>query len=102
MDNVVSMAKQEFSDSDVLKKINSVIRHRLVSVPSLAIQIGVSKCTLALVIRGKYKANPENAIRKIYFWLNKEGNYDKDLLEVLEMFEESGKRFEQLRERNQF
>ncbi|HAS6639293.1 hypothetical protein [Vibrio parahaemolyticus] len=102
MDNVVSIDKQQMSQADVIKKIKSVIGHRLVSVPELAIQIEVSKSTLYLVIGGKYKSNPEGVIRKIYFWLKKEGSYDKELLEVLEKFEESGKRFEQLRERNQF
>ncbi|MCU8443416.1 AAA family ATPase [Vibrio vulnificus] len=69
MDNVVSMAKQETNQTDVLMCIKRVLESKEITAAQLAKEISVAPATLSQVLNGKYTADPVAIIEKLEKWL---------------------------------
>ncbi|HAS6639294.1 AAA family ATPase [Vibrio parahaemolyticus] len=69
MDNVVSMAKQETNQTDVLMCIKRVLESKEITAAQLAKEISVAPATLSQVLNGKYTADPAAIIEKLEKWL---------------------------------
>ncbi|ENM6044689.1 AAA family ATPase [Vibrio parahaemolyticus] len=69
MDNVVSMAKQETNQTDVLMCIKRALESKEITAAQLAKEISVAPATLSQVLNGKYTADPAAIIEKLEKWL---------------------------------
>ncbi|MBN8107723.1 AAA family ATPase [Vibrio parahaemolyticus] len=69
MDNVVSMAKQETNQTDVLMCIKRVLESKEITAAQLAKEISVAPATLSQVLNGKYTADPAAIVEKLEKWL---------------------------------